>query len=87
MWKQTIKNNVNSDKPDLNKMPHYQGAIECIDYIKDKLSKEQFIGFCLGNVIKYTSRWEKKGGTEDLKKAMYYLNKGIEAREELEKDE
>ena len=28
------------------------------------------IGFCEGNVIKYVVRWKKKGGIEDLKKAL-----------------
>jgi hypothetical protein len=31
------------------------------------------IGFCEGNVIKYVSRHKEKGGVEDLKKAMHYL--------------
>ena len=74
-------------KHNLNKMPHYQGEIECIDYIEDKLGKEKTEGFCIGNVIKYISRYEKKNGTEDLKKALYYLKKAIKIREEGEKIE
>jgi hypothetical protein len=31
------------------------------------------IPFCEGNVIKYVSRWRDKGGVEDLKKAMTYI--------------
>jgi hypothetical protein len=63
-----MSDNVNSPK-------HYnQGKIECIDYIKDNLTNEQFEGFCIGNVIKYITRFKSKNGLEDLKKASWYLN-------------
>jgi hypothetical protein len=53
---------------------HYADKqIEVIDYIKDTLTKEQYQGYCLGNVIKYISRYQKKNGREDLKKAAVYL--------------
>ena len=62
-----MTNNVHHPK-------HYtKGKIEVIDYIYDKLTKEQFIGYCMGNVLKYTSRYDKKGGIEDLEKADVYL--------------
>lgn len=32
------------------------------------------LGFCEGNVIKYTTRWKDKGGVEDLRKAKHYLD-------------
>jgi hypothetical protein len=57
---------------------HYQGGIECIDYIRQVLGEEGFKAYCLGNVIKYTHRHEYKGKPlEDLKKAQYYLNAAI----------
>ena len=31
------------------------------------------LGFCEGNVVKYISRWNKKGGAEDLRKAIRYI--------------
>lgn len=63
--------------------PHYKtGGIEPIDYMKAKLTKEQFDGFLIGNVIKYVSRYSHKNGLEDLKKARWYLDKLIE---EIEK--
>jgi len=31
------------------------------------------LGFCEGNVVKYISRWNKKGGSEDLRKAIRYI--------------
>ena len=45
------------------------------------MTKEQFIGFLIGNSIKYLARFEFKGGTEDLKKARHYLDKLIEVSE------
>lgn len=53
---------------------HYTGKIETIDYICEKLTPEQFEGYCIGNVIKYISRYKKKNGLEDLQKAQWYLS-------------
>ena len=36
------------------------------------------IGFIEGSVIKYVSRWRKKNGVEDLKKARHFLDLLIE---------
>jgi len=30
------------------------------------------LGFCEGNIIKYTCRYKQKGGVEDLKKVVHY---------------
>lgn len=58
---------------------HYnQGEIECIDAIKSALSPEEFRGFCKGNAIKYLWREAKKGGSEDLQKACWYIQKMVE---------
>ena len=41
---------------------HYDaGGISTIDVIKNKLTKEQYEGFLLGNVIKYSLRLNHKG--------------------------
>lgn len=70
------QDNVNSPK-------HYTtGGIETIDYIKAKLGHEGTINYCMGNVMKYTSRWQDKNGKEDLKKAQWYLNYAINMMEE-----
>ena len=54
----------------VNHPPHYADKkIEVIDYIRDTLPPSGFVDYCIGNVIKYVSRWRKKGGAEDLKKA------------------
>ena len=48
---------------------YYKGyEIQPIDYIM-----KNNLGFCEGNVVKYISRWNKKGGTEDLRKAIRYI--------------
>ena len=63
----------------VNKPSHYNnGNIECIDYIEQQLSPEEFKGYLLGNVIKYTHRHKYKNGLEDLKKAQWYQNKYID---------
>ena len=62
----------------VNSPSHYIGKIEVIDYLRDKLTPAEFTGFCIGNVLKYTSRWRKKDGVQDLKKAKVYLEWAIE---------
>jgi Protein of unknwon function (DUF3310) len=49
---------------------HYKRmAIQPTDYIiKNKLS------FIEGNVVKYVTRHKVKGGAEDIRKAIHYLN-------------
>jgi len=42
------------------------------------LTKDQFEGFLIGNVIKYVSRYQEKGGKEDLLKAIHYLEKATD---------
>ena len=52
---------------------HYDLPIQPVDYIKANK-----LGFLEGNVIKYTTRYKKKNGLEDLLKARYYLDRLIE---------
>jgi hypothetical protein len=56
---------------------HYQGEIECIDAIKASMPAEQYKGYLKGNIIKYIWRYEKKGGSEDLEKAEWYIERLI----------
>lgn len=63
------------------KPSHYNvGGIETIDYIRAKLTKEEFNGYCKGNVLKYLSRADYKGGLEDFKKAEVYMKWLIESK-------
>ena len=68
--KKVIKDNVNHPS-------HYtQGAIECIDAIKE--ATKGLFGIeavCTANIIKYVWRWKFKNGLEDLDKASWYLDK------------
>ena len=67
---------VQEPKEDMvNHPPHYKtGGIETIDFIE---SKE--LNYRLGNVIKYVTRADHKGDRmEDLKKALWYLQREIE---------
>lgn len=58
--------------------------IDTIDYLRDKLTSEEFTGFCGGNVLKYVSRWRRKNGIEDLCKAAVYLDWMIESAKQEE---
>lgn len=59
----------------VNHPTHYvAGGIETIDVIKAKMTREQYLGFLHGNVIKYMTRANTKNGLEDLKKARWYLD-------------
>ena len=77
----------------VNNPSHYANKqIECIDYIRDTLTPEEFTGSCIANVIKYVTRHRKKNGKEDLQKAQAYLAMAIKyydvepTREQLRKD-
>lgn len=59
---------------------HYTvGSVETIEFIKAKLSKQEYIGYLRGNVLKYLSRANyKDSADEDYDKARVYLNWLIE---------
>ena len=79
----TINEQGHIVKDNVDRPAHYADKqIEVIDYIKDTLTPEQYQGYCLGNVIKYISRYQKKNGREDLKKAAVYLRWLTESMEE-----
>lgn len=72
----------------VNHPAHYQSksGLETIDIIKACTENlGGFEAYATGNVLKYMSRWKKKNGLEDLKKARWYLNHLIEFLE-LEKE-
>lgn len=59
---------------------HYKAkTIQPWDYIE-----ANDIPFLEGNAIKYLTRWRDKGGLEDLKKAIHYIQKRIELEEAKE---
>ena len=71
---------VNPPKDEeINHPDRYAGGnFECIEVMADVFGKEAVKHFCLLNAFKYIWRQEKKGGVEDVKKAVWYLNKYIE---------
>lgn len=60
----------------VNHPPHYKvGGIETIQFIKAKLSKEEYVGYLRGNVLKYASRLgAKSNAPEDAGKMAWYSN-------------
>jgi hypothetical protein len=65
---------VLKDDDKVNNPSHYtSGDIECIDAIRSALTDEEFRGYCKGNVLKYAWREKHKGGDEDLKKIVKYI--------------
>lgn len=72
------------DRDMVNNPMHYgAGKIECIEYIEDMLTQEEYIGYLRGNIAKYLHRWRYKNGLEDLKKAEWYGRRLIELQEGL----
>ena len=62
----------------VNNPAHYgKGSIECIDYIEDFLTTEEYIGYLRGNIAKYLHRWRYKNKQEDLLKSQWYLERLI----------
>ena len=56
---------------------HYKGKVECIDAIEACMSREEFIGYLRGSVIKYNWRFRNKGGIEDLNKSKWFIDRLI----------
>lgn len=50
---------------------HYAGTygLECLEAIRNMLTREQYIGFLRGNQLKYLWRFARKNGEQDLRKA------------------
>ena len=65
----------------VNHPTHYTAhpsGIECIEITRH-------MGFNLGNAIKYVWRADLKNGTEDLEKAVWYLQDEIAKRQKKER--
>tara|TARA_R100001591_G_C4226819_1_gene150751 strand:- start:178 stop:444 length:267 start_codon:yes stop_codon:yes gene_type:complete len=65
----------------VNNPSHYnQAGIECLDAIA-AATDDGYEYYLQGNIIKYLWRYRYKNGVEDLKKAQFYLNRLIKAKE------
>lgn len=65
----------------VNHPAHYKtDKFECIDVMVDAIGLEDTTGFCLCNAFKYIYRCTRKNKSpiEDVKKAVWYLNKYLE---------
>jgi hypothetical protein len=69
-----VKDAINPD--------HYKvGGIEAIDYVKAKLSPEEYRSYLRGNALKYLSRaGHKDDTTQDYKKAQWFIERLISAQ-------
>lgn len=68
----------------VNHPHHYtQGKVECIDAIEAAtVNLKGLDAVCTANAIKYLWRWQEKDGVRDLRKAIWYINKLLESRDE-----
>lgn len=65
---------------------HYnQRSVECIDWIRICLEGIQGDeAYCIGAALKYIWRYNFKNGAEDLRKAIWYLDRVAKQKEESE---
>lgn len=68
---------MNEKNSKTNHPSHYNEGkkMETWNWIEKGMSDDQFEGYLMGNVLKYLHRHERKGKTEDLDKAIVYINK------------
>lgn len=67
----------------VNHPSHYNyGDIEVIDFIEQVTEQYEdgFDAYIVGNALKYLSRSPHKNGTEDIRKAVWYLNRLLETK-------
>ncbi len=71
----------------INHPPHYTGnGIECIEYIKQVMTAQEFVGYLRGCMIKYQHRMMLKGDPlENAEKAEWYNRRLITELKELQK--
>jgi hypothetical protein len=63
-------------KDTINPSHYRQGSIECIDAIASAtVNLKGLDAVCTANAIKYLWRWREKNGEDDLKKAIWYINR------------
>lgn len=71
----------------VNHPKHYEtGKIECIEAMIETQGVAEVQSFCVCNAFKYLWRHKRKNQLEDVKKAIWYLNKFVEL-EAVQNDE
>lgn len=67
---------------EINHPTHYhKGGIDVIAFLEQHYGQEKYTaaeGFAIGSIHKYVSRYKKKGGMKDLKKAEFFVKKLME---------
>ncbi|MFC6290646.1 DUF3310 domain-containing protein [Levilactobacillus angrenensis] len=68
---------------DIRPLYYQHGGQDLFDHFETGvLTNVQFVGFMVGNVIKYVVRYQGKNGLEDLYKARTYLDRLIQHEED-----
>lgn len=76
------ESNEDHKKDNINPEHYKVGGIEAIDYMEAKSTREEFRGYLRLTAIKYLSRAGHKDDiVQDLRKAMWFLDKLIETYE------
>jgi hypothetical protein len=69
---------INEQTDNVNHPAHYGGADNLYEHIKvmeATLTRDEFVGAMRFNITKYLQRERGKGGTEDVLKAQWYMNR------------
>lgn len=87
LWEPITKPEPEAENDVVNHPSHYtQGGIECIDAMESAFGAAQLAVYCKIAAFKYIWRCERKNGAEDVKKAIWYLNKFLELEGETKDD-
>lgn len=83
-----LKLEQNKQVDNVNQPSHYTyGNIEIIDIVEQVTATYPTnIAFSIGNALKYICRAPFKNGVEDLKKAVWYLNRAIDKWDKTNED-
>lgn len=79
LWNTRAEEPSTSATDSVNHPSHYEtNGIECIDAMIAAQGVSAVQDFCICNAFKYIWRHKHKNGAEDIKKAVWYLDKWLE---------
>lgn len=83
------KDDKDSTSDSVNHPSHYENScsLECIEVMEAMFGTERLVTFCFMNAFKYLWRYKNKNGSEDIKKAQWYLDKAHQCINEAEQDD
>ena len=82
-WKDEALAERDIYKDNVNHPSHYEtGKFESVDVMVETQGVEAVKDFCVCNAFKYIYRHKRKNGVEDIRKAIWYLNKYVELEDE-----